>query len=90
MMWSDGAETESSAISAAALHDVVSQAMKNLRFLTLGNEDLPDTNYWANTWGINRKKNPYRDAPAPRDATSYWREALGRGQQSDPVPRCVA
>jgi superfamily II DNA or RNA helicase len=37
-------------ISAAALHDVVSQANKNLRYLTLGNTDLPKTDYWTNEW----------------------------------------
>jgi superfamily II DNA or RNA helicase len=45
-------EVNASRISGAALHDVVSQATKSLRFLTLGNQDRPKTNYWANDWKI--------------------------------------
>lgn len=47
-----------SKISASALHEVVAQAMKSLRFLTLGNMDRPSTAYWANDWKITRKKPP--------------------------------
>ncbi|WP_458113864.1 DEAD/DEAH box helicase family protein [Arthrobacter sp. R1-13] len=57
----------SSEISAAALHEVVSQAMKSLRFLTLGNEDRPVTGYWAKEWKIERAKKPERTyGPATR------------------------
>jgi len=43
-------EAKPSQVSAAALHDVVSQASKNLRYLTLGNTDHPKTDYWTNQW----------------------------------------
>ena len=45
-------EVNASQISGAALHDVVSQATKSLRFLTLGNQDRPKTSYWSNDWKI--------------------------------------
>lgn len=48
-------EAKSSTISGAALHEVVSQAIKSLRFLTLGNQDRPATNYWTNDWHIKPK-----------------------------------
>jgi superfamily II DNA or RNA helicase len=58
---------KASEISASALHDVVSQAMKSLRFLTLGNEDRPSTGYWADEWKIQRTKKPaYTFGPATR------------------------
>lgn len=37
-------------LSAAAFHEVASQAVKNLRYLTLGNRDLPKTNYRSKAW----------------------------------------
>ncbi|MEV8149141.1 hypothetical protein AB0O52_13515 [Arthrobacter sp. NPDC080073] len=45
-------EMKPSRISGAALHDVVSQATKSLRFLTIGNQDRPATKYWADDWSI--------------------------------------
>jgi len=55
-----------SSISGAALHDVVSQAMKSLRFVTLGNEDVPKTDYWTNDWGIANKGPKPDYGPATR------------------------
>lgn len=45
-------EVKPSKISGAALHEVVSQATKSLRFLTIGNQDRPATKYWADDWSI--------------------------------------
>jgi superfamily II DNA or RNA helicase len=70
----------SSNISGAALHEVVSQAMKSLRFLTLGNEDLPETRYWGNEWAIGNKDPSRAYGPATRlrrgtpqlDGPAHW------------------
>jgi hypothetical protein len=43
-------ESTATKVSAAALHDAVSQANKNLRYLTIGNTDHPKTDYWTNEW----------------------------------------
>lgn len=48
-------EAKSSKISGAALHELVSQATKSLRFLTIGNQDRPVTRYWADDWSIQPK-----------------------------------
>ena len=37
-------------LSASAFHEVASQAIKNLRYLTLGNKDVPKTDYWSKDW----------------------------------------
>lgn len=55
-----------STISASALHEVVSQAVKNLRYLTVGNVDQPATGTLAGTW----KGAAHGNAPRLRAGTS--------------------
>lgn len=62
-------------LSASSLHEVVSQAVKNLRYLTIGNSDRPSVGSWNRDW--NDGKHP----PAPRlrrgepakTGETYWR-----------------
>lgn len=58
-------ENKASKISGAALHDVVSQATKSLRFLTLGNQDRPATGYWMNDWTIQPKSGSKANSMGP-------------------------
>lgn len=37
-------------VSASALHEVVSQAIKNLKYLTVGNTSRPDSKRWSKNW----------------------------------------
>ncbi|WP_454857531.1 hypothetical protein [Promicromonospora soli] len=74
-----------SELSAAAFHEVASQATKNLRYLTLGNTDYPRTGYWSNPWGskpgqsIRRVRIP-PNAPG-RPGSAIW-EDIDRRIQS--------
>lgn len=86
-----------SRVSASALHEVVAQAMKSLRFLTLGNTDRPKTGYWSNVWEINRTKpRSERLGPATRlrrgqpqaDGAKHW-EAINNVIQSHSAAREV-
>lgn len=61
-----------STISASALHEVVSQAVKNLRYLTIGNTDEPHTGPLAGTW----RGGAHGNAPRLRAGTSA---SNGRG-----------
>jgi len=68
-------EAKPSKVSAAALHDVVSQANKNLRYLTLGNTDQPRTDYWTKAWRT-RDFGPakrLRRGEAQDSGPEYWR-----------------
>lgn len=70
-------------LSAGAFHVVASQAIKNLRYLTLGNVDRPRTDYWGEEW----KDSPHT-APRiriPRGASTWtgaqvWQEIDRRVQ----------
>lgn len=56
------AASSASPLSASALHDVVSQAVKNLPYLQPFDETKPKTTYWTNDWKakdngrINRRR----------------------------------
>lgn len=43
-------------VSAAALHEVVSQAVKNLKYLAVGNMSKPDSKRWSKNWNDGRGK----------------------------------
>lgn len=61
--------------SASALHDVVSQAMKSLRYMTIGNEDVPESDYWANEWRVGEQYGPatrIRRGVARASGAEYW------------------
>lgn len=86
-----------SSISGSALHEVVAQAMKSLRFLTLGNTDRPDTGYWGNDWAIDRTRSKSPSfGPATRlrrgqpqaDGEKHW-EAVNNVIQSHAATREV-
>ncbi|ROS51515.1 DEAD/DEAH box helicase [Frigoribacterium sp. PhB24] len=64
-----------SKVSASALHEVVAQALKSLRFLTLGNTDQPQTDYWGNDWEIKKTK--------PRTESLGPATRLRRGQAQE-------
>lgn len=49
------AKKKKSFVSASALHDIVSQAIKNLKYLTLANIDRPDTSRWDTDWSVSMK-----------------------------------
>lgn len=86
-----------SKVSASALHEVVAQAMKSLRFLTLGNTDRPQTGYWSNDWEIVRAAAPeerlgpakrLRRGQPQRDGAKHW-EAINKVIQSHAAAREV-
>ncbi|MEW1974442.1 DEAD/DEAH box helicase family protein [Microbacterium profundi] len=68
-------ESKATKVSAAALHDVVSQANKNLRYLTLGNTDHPKTDYWTNEWttGEFGPAARLRRGDAQPSGPEYWK-----------------
>jgi hypothetical protein len=43
-------DEERGGVAPSALHEVVSQAIKNLRYLTLGNVERPQTGQWVYKW----------------------------------------
>lgn len=64
--------------SASALHDVVSQAMKSLRYMTIGNEGVPETNYWGNEWRVGKEYGPatrLRRGGTRTSGAEYWAAA---------------
>lgn len=63
-----------SKVSASALHDVVSQAMKSLRYMTIGNEDAPDTGYWGSEWSTGKygPASRLRRGDALASGADYW------------------
>ncbi|MFI2363038.1 DEAD/DEAH box helicase [Promicromonospora sp. NPDC019610] len=73
-----------SELSAAAFHEVASQATKNLRYLTLGNTDCPKTEYWSNPWkvkgsrGVRRVRIPAKEPGLANRA--LWEEINRRIQ----------
>lgn len=64
-----------SKVSASALHDVVSQAMKSLRYMTIGNDDAPDTVYWGSDWSTGKygPASRLRRGNALASGADYWR-----------------
>lgn len=62
--------------SAAALHEVVSQAMKSLRYMTIGNEDTPDSAYWSQEWSTGKLGPATRLRRGKRldSGAEYWEE----------------
>ncbi|MGU3426727.1 DEAD/DEAH box helicase [Microbacterium paraoxydans] len=71
---------KSSKTSASALHEIVSQAMKSLRYMTIGNEDVPKTAYWGTPWHMKASKERPEYGPATRlrlgtvrsSGAEYW------------------
>ncbi|HRD59331.1 MAG TPA: DEAD/DEAH box helicase family protein [Nocardioides sp.] len=75
-----------STVSGAAFHEVVSQAVKNLRYLTLGNPETPRNNYWTNDWdGITPRR---RRGPVLTTGGRYW-EYVNERIQSHAIYREV-
>jgi len=75
--------------SASALHDVISQALKNLPYLQPFEEEKPPTNYWNNPWHaadegtVTRKR--AGDYTAPADAWKQMRAVIANPQANREV-----
>jgi hypothetical protein len=73
-------------VSASAFHEVVSQATKNLRYLSVGNPESPKSDYWTNKW---HKQTPrLRRGPTFKTGANYWRH-INERVQSHAVDREV-
>ncbi len=66
---------EASRISASALHEVVSQAIKNMKYLSVGNTDAPYTDTWARRWngGPLGTADRLRLGHRSRQGSTYWK-----------------
>lgn len=64
-----------SKVSGSALHEVVSQAVKNLKYLTMGNDDTPNTRSWSKEWidGTHGPANRHRRGTVSRTGAAYWK-----------------
>ncbi|WAA66330.1 DEAD/DEAH box helicase [Microbacterium oxydans] len=72
-----------SELSAGAFHVVASQAIKNLRYLTLGNVDRPRTDYWGKEWKESQRTAPRIRLPwggPTRTGAEVWQEIDSRIQ----------
>lgn len=61
-------------VSASALHEVVSQAVKNMKYLAIGNVESPSTTSWTNPWtdGIHGATTRHRAGTASNSGEEYW------------------
>lgn len=68
--------TDNVSVSASALHEVASQAMKSLRYLTIGNKVVPKHDYWGEKWPSKKQgtTNRIRRGKANRSADQLWSE----------------
>ncbi|MBE7955280.1 DEAD/DEAH box helicase family protein [Microbacterium oxydans] len=72
-----------SELSAGAFHVVASQAIKNLRYLTLGNVDRPHTDYWGEEWKDSPHTAPRIRLPwgaSTRTGAEVWQDIDRRVQ----------
>ncbi|MCB8045190.1 hypothetical protein JM654_16540 [Microbacterium oxydans] len=75
-----------SELSAGAFHVVASQAIKNLRYLTLGNVDRPHTDYWGEEWKDSPHTAPRIRLPLGRVPGPEPRSGRTSTAASSPTP----
>lgn len=68
-------QKDKSYVSASSLHELVSQAMKNMKYLAIGNEESPSTRAWTKQWtdGSHGKASRHRAGAKSNTGDAYWK-----------------
>lgn len=68
-------QSKKSYVSASALHELVAQAMKNMKYLALGNEDRPSVATWREPWtdGTHGPATRHRLGVESMTGDGYWK-----------------
>jgi hypothetical protein len=68
-------QDDKSYVSATSFHELVAQAMKNMKYLAIGNEDKPSTASWTNEWtdGTHGHITRHRSGQKSSTGDAYWK-----------------